>query len=632
MFSICLAFAAVADVVDVTITETGTRQFSPGDKYGSLKTAVAGEVRLTSSGAATQADAISFTNLDIVCSAATNVFDGGWWDLGGAWNASPAAYNFLPTDSTLSNRSIVFDNGAVVSNVCVAYIARTSGADNSLTLDGGSKMVVKHMRLGAATSSGQRSTVSVKGGSTLKTLRLSLSEGSAYRPNGKNLTGNELCVSGAGSRLVVEKVGSDAGETYLGRALGGDTQESGIGGNTLKVVDGAQASLGNLYVGGQTANQYYHGCRNHLVFGQNANVTMSQFVFGRSGIASVGTEYCTGENVLEIFDGATVVNSGDMTFGVNLASQTGNRIIISNATFRTKLYAGSGMGGRLLMFGPKHELVISGTNAVFTIDGTGPQGYFYGAGSSLIVENGATFALPTSANTYGYTSGCSKETMLFRTGARVTAASGLKTGNSSDVGGPSNRLVVASGASFTATSILGIYGTGSMLEVDDATLSVSSGALHLGGNLKNNNATTNLFNGVKFRIVGSRPSVRVDYNLYLYGSAQIVFALPTGGYDEGHATEANPLVVCGLQSSSMGLASVGAGNAPLAFENAEAFMESHERRKDYVLMESSQLGVLTAARLARASESFPDGMTLENTGTRLVLHVRPQRGMCIICK
>ena len=335
---------------------------------------------------------------------------------------------------------------------------------------------------------------------------------------------------------------------------------------------------------------------------------------------------------MEIFDGATVVNSGDMTFGVNLASQTGNRIVISNATFRTKLYAGSGIGGRLLMFGPKHELVISGPSAEFTINGTGPVGYFYGAGSSFIVENGATFALPTTANTYGYTSGCSKETMLFRTGARVTAASGLKTGNSSDEGGASNRLVVASGASFTATSILGIYGIGSRLEVDDAALSVSSGALHLGGNLKNNNATTNLFAGVEFRIAGSHPSVRVDYNLTVYGSAQIVFALPTGGYDEGCATEANPLVICGPQDPSMGLVLVGAGDAPLAFENVKAFMKSHERRKDYVLMESSTLGVLTAARLARASEGFPDGMTLEKTGTKLVLHVRPQRGMCIICR
>ena len=623
MFSICLAFAAVADVADVTITETGTRQFSPGDKYGTLNTVVVGEVRLTSSGASTQADKVSFTNFNMSVSAATNVFDGGWWDFGVADTVTPAVYHFLSQKSTLSSRSIALENGSVVSNVCVAYLAGSSGTDNSLTLDGSSTMCVKFLRLGCSTSSGQRTKVSVKGGSAIKTYQLSLSEGSAFRPNGKNLTGNELSVSGTGSRLVVGQ------STSLGRELASLGNSSGaIGGSTLRVVDGASASLGQVLVG----QQYYHGCKNRLEFGRNANVTMTSLLFGDKGIASVGSNYSTGENVLEIFDGATVVNSGDMTFGVNFESQTGNRIVISNATFRTKLYAGSGIGGRLLMFGPKQELVISGSSAEFTINGTGPVGYFYGAGSSFIVENGATFALPTTANTYGYTSGCSKETMLFRTGARVTAASGLKTGNSSDGGGTSNRLVVASGASFTATSILGIYGIGSRLEVDDAALSVSSGALHLGGNLKNNNATTNLFAGVEFRIAGSHPSVRVDYNLTVYGSAQIVFALPTGGYDEGCATEANPLVICGPQDPSMGLAFVGAGDAPLAFENVKAFMESHERRKDYVLMESSKLGGLTAARIARASEGFPAGMTLENTGTKLVLHVRPQRGMCIICK
>ena len=623
MFSICLAFAAVADVVDVTITETGTRQFSPGDKYGSLKTAVAGEVRLTSSGAATQADKVSFTNFNMSVSAATNVFDGGWWDFGVADTVTPAVYHFLSQKSTLSSRSIALENGSVVSNVCVAYLAGSSGTDNSLTLDGSSTMCVKFLRLGCSTSSGQRTKVSVKGGSAIKTYQLSLSEGSAFRPNGKNQTGNELSVSGTGSRLVVGQ------STSLGRELASLNNSSGaIGGSTLRVVDGASASLGQVLVG----QQYYHGCKNRLEFGRNANVTMTSLLFGDKGIASVGNEYCTGENVLEIFDGATVVNSGDMTFGANYESQAGNRIVISNATFRTKLYAGSGMGGRLLMFGPKHELVISGSSAEFTINGTGPVGYFYGAGSSFIVENGATFVLPSTAKTYGYTQGCSDETMLFCTGARVTAPGGLKTGNSEDTAGTSNRLVVASGASFTATSILGIYGTGSRLEVDDATLVVSRGTMDVGGNLKNNNATTNLFAGVTFRIAGSHPSVRVDYNLTVFGSAQIVFALPTGGYDEGHATEANPLVICGPQDPSMGLAFVGAGDAPLAFENVKAFMESHERRKDYVLMESSKLGGLTAARIARASEGFPAGMTLENTGTKLVLHVRPQCGMCIIYK
>ena len=41
---------------------------------------------------------------------------------------------------------------------------------------------------------------------------------------------------------------------------------------------------------------------------------------------------------------------------------------------------------------------------------------------------------------------------------------------------------------------------------------------------------------------------------------------------------------------------------------------------------------LSVSAAILASSAFPDGMTLENIGTKLVLHVRPQRGMRIIYK
>jgi len=612
------AFPALADVAGVTITTSGTRQFSPGDEYGSLVNVASGEVVLTSSGGATAAEAISFTSFDAAVGGATTTFSGGWWDFGVS-SPSATTVNFMTADSLLSNRSTTLDNGAVVTNVGWAYVAgggeKTGyGSNNSLTLTGASTLRANSLRLGCYRYSGQMSTVSVLNGSLLDVSGdLSLSDGSSLQKIGQK-TGNSLVVRGAGSRLSV------GGETSLGRDMSSGSAGA-IGGNMLVVADGANASLGVLSVSRQT----WHGEQNRIVFGKDSRVAMTSFLLGVGGADNVTTP--VGSNVVEILDGAVVTNTGALRFGAPVLSEIGNRIIVSNATFHTDIYSENGY--RYLIRGQQNELVLSGADAKFTL-ANGINSYFRGEGSSLVVENRANYVLP-SKNKYSATLECIRESMIFRTGATVSGTS-LSTGNDNDTAGTSNRLVVASGASLTLASGFGLVGNYSQLVVDDASLSVGNG-LRLGDNGRSD-SNAREFTDSAFVIAGSRPQVRIGWDLTCAGNGnpRIVFALPATGYGEGVATAENPIVRCGTGSAEMQLRL--SGNAALAFENAVEFGESHTSRRDYVLVESNHLESLTEERLAAASAGFPASMSLEvvQAGSRqqLVLHVSPQKGMRII--
>ena len=597
-----------ADVADVTITDAGTRQFAPGDAYGALVNAASsGEVRLTSSGSAVEADAISFTNFDATASGAATTFYGGWWDFGDL-----PATNFMTVASTLSNRSVLLDNGAVVTNVGWAYVAGTSGADNSLTVDGGSSFFAESLRLGCSDQSGQKSKVTVSGGSLLNVSGdLSLSEGSAWRTKNKPQTGNELAVTGSGSRLVV------GGQLSLGRSL--SSTAGSIGGSTFRVDNGAAASLAGVVVSAQA----YHGERNRIVFGKNARVNMTSFSFGTGGTGSVGLEYCAGSNVCEIIDGAVVTNTGDLVFGANQLSQIGNRIIVSNATFHTGIYLENKVN--YFLRGQESELVLSGRDAKFSVSTTGTKALFMGARSKFIVENGAEFQLPVSAFS---AIECVSETMLFRTGASVSCTS-LGTGSNADKSGISNRVVVASGAAFTVEETMKIIGEYSGLEVDDGTLSIGYG-LRFGENSKSG-SDYRVFSNQTFRIVGAHPIVRMSRNLILAANTRLVVALPSAGYDADVATADNPILRFGTSSGEQGLRL--SEGASLAFENAKAFAESHEKKRDYVLFESNHLDALTDEKLAEASSGFPKSLSLSvvqsGSKQRLILHVKPEKGFVL---
>ena len=210
-FCAILAATAFCDQEDITISEPGTTTFTAGSAYGALRNEASGEVTLASSGAATESDAISFTNFDAVAGASTT-FSGGWWDFG-ADSLTEYPTNFFSSSSTLSNRTTTFDNGAVVTNVGCAYLAGASGTDNALNLKGASSLTLTKLVFGLAQKP-QRSSCRITEGSSLHCLNhLSMSEGSA-RDNVTKLTGNELVVSGEGSSLRVD------GITYLGRDLG----------------------------------------------------------------------------------------------------------------------------------------------------------------------------------------------------------------------------------------------------------------------------------------------------------------------------------------------------------------------------------------------------------------------------
>jgi len=299
--------------------------------------------------------------------------------------------------------------------------------------------------------------------------------------------------------------------------------------------------------------------------------------------------------------------------------------VISNAAFHFASYAYTD-GGNILIAGRECKFRISGSDAKLTM-GTAPQGYFYGAGSSFVVENGAEYSL--NGISYSYTKNCSCETMRFCSGANVTRLGNFGTGNTYNTSGTSNRLEVTSGASFTVgnSGYMRVVGNYSELVVDDGTLSVAS-SLYLGTNgLDNANAKS--FLDSSFRIAGSHPSVRIGWNIIMASNAKLVFSLPEGGYDSGFATSDNPVISCGANTDHR---LDFRDTAQIVFENAAEFFASHSEKRDYVLIKAfsaAYFASLTPERLAAMSAGFPDGMTLEVSDKQLLLHVHPKRGFVI---
>ena len=600
----------LADVQDVSITVAGTRTFAPGDTYGSLINAASGDVTLDSSGLAVEADAISFTTFDATVAGATTVFNGGWWDFGVSDPSSLTA-NFMTASATLSNRSLTLENGAVVTNVGLAYVAGSSGTDNSLTLDGASMLNVSSLLLGCSTFSGQRSKVTVGGASFLNVFgMLSFSEGLSWKSQ-EAMSRNEMVISGTGSRLVV------GGTTYLGRTPDGNYKTPG--GNTFKVVDGASATLQGLEVSSGT----WHCDDNHVLFGKDSRVTMTnlRILRGTSGGATSSKG-----NLVEILDGAVVTNSGEFAFGTDHSSCIGNKMVVSNATFHLGSSYGYTGGGNIMIAGRNCELWLSGPDAKLSM-GVNPQGFFFGQGSSLIVDDRAEYMLPVG--TYSYTKSCIGETMRFCMGANVTRSGHFGTGDTYHASGISNRLEITSGASFTVgdNGHMRLVGDYSELVVDDGSFSVAS-ALYLGTNGLDN-ANAKAFSGTSFRIVGTRPSVQVGWDIVMASNSKLVFSLPEGGYDSGFATSEKPVISCGANKNHR---LRFYDTAQLVFENAAGFLRSHKKKRDYVLVNaysSDYLANITAEKLAQMSAGFPAGLTLENTGKQLLLHAHPIRGISI---
>jgi hypothetical protein len=311
-----------------------------------------------------------------------------------------------------------------------------------------------------------------------------------------------------------------------------------------------------------------------------------------------------------------------MAFGsAGVARTIPDVLLVSNATFTTAL-ANLGNKGFHLIWSNGARLILSGAESSLTLRDT-VHGLFYGVNSKLTIENGAQFTLPIGS--YNYTQElCSRCSVEIRSGAVVSGAS-LGTGNVYDCGGLSNRLVVASGAKLTLSGALKLVGNGSRLEVDDAFLSVGTKFL-LGAH--DSSKYPKEFSDQELRISGKSPSVRIDRALTCEGmyGVTVSFALPEGGYAADVATAENPLVQCG---GAFDLGDVSS----LRFENAEAFAESHARRRNYVLVGANAVNI-TPAILSGAAATLPKTMSLENKGNELVLKVRPELtgGLLIMVK
>ncbi|MCR5838995.1 MAG: hypothetical protein K6G94_05110 [Kiritimatiellae bacterium] len=536
-------------------------------------------------------------------------FRGGWWD----FSAAGQATNFWGAADAMSNRYTEFSDGAVVTNVSYVYVAGTAGTNNQLRLTGASSLYGESLVLGRATTAGQKSKVTVDGGSLLSVSgALEFSDGEKFR-GASEQTGNSLTVSGEGSRLVV------GGQTSLGRNRdASDSQYMRFGGNTFTVTDGASATLGALAVDSGAA---FGGESNRVVFSDNARVTMTSLSFATAG-ASGGH----GGNLLEILDGAVVTNTGAMQFGTmrDTVKDLSSSIIVSNAVFHTG-FANYASNGRFLIHGSGYSFVLSGPAAELTVH-DGVNGIFRGKHNSFILENGVSWNSVFSS--YSYTLDTSNNTVRVRTGAALNFPSGIATcGGSSDGRTKSgyNKLIVESGASVNTDSSknINIYGLGSELIVDDGTVNCG-GNVHVG-------STESYDTNCLAKVCGTHPKMTIAKSLDVKNGSCLRFELPATGYDVNAATGENPLLDVG--------ATAGNGiyldeTSRLEFAGAEELLAYHKQtkeRRDYVLAQAESIGI-SAEQIAAASVGLPKGMTLTNTGTKLVLRVSPQRPLIIIVR
>jgi len=555
--------------------------------------------------AADEPHALSFSGFDALANTWT-VFNGGWWNLPGT---------FLPTDANL--RTVVLEGGAVVTNVETVAVAGTTGTDNKLRLTGASSLYAGSLVLGSAITAGQRSSVIVDGASLLSVdgaLEFSAGE---LSQGAKQQTGNSLTVCGVGSRLVV------GGQTSLGRDRDSSKASTYMrfGGNTFTVTDGAAATLGALAVDTGAA---YGGESNRVEFSKNAHVTMTSLRF-----ATAGRYGGRGGNLFEILDGAVVTNTGTMMFGMeNVGKELGNRIVVSNATFYTKLNNHASRG-KLMIWGNGNNFVVSGANAEFKIDDV-ISGLFHGKTSSFVVENGATLNSPSGF--YCNTVASSSNTVLVTTGATMNFPGGVYTVGQSNVGRSDsafNKLVVESSATISTASSknIYIYGHGCELLVDDG--SVNCGGEVLIGSTES--CDTNCL----ARVCGTHPKATIAKNLTVKKDSTLRFELPAAGYDASSATSNNPILDVGA-SAGKGVFIDDTSRLELTgAEEMQAYHMAANLRRAYVLIQANSGGInLPEGQLEALQAQLPEEMTLRIVSSgnrqRLVLRAGPKGGMRII--
>ena len=592
----CVAGAFAEDLEDYTVTTAGTMTFESPVAYGKLKNAVSsGAVVFDQSAVEKTEDyANSFTNFDAVANASTT-FLGGWWDFGGG--------DFYSSAATLSGRTTVFD-GAVVKNAGVYNLAGSDGTYNTTILTNEADLTVAKLSFGTKKNKAYEKFV-LTGGSSLTCLGdASVSYGSVRYDGaaGANYrTENVWDVSGTGTVLTV------GGTTHIGGHLASDGYIGYAGGNTFTVTDGA------------------HGMSNRVVFARGAKVDMTSFGYDNYNWT---VNDRIGGNSVSILDGAVVTNTGTFGFGNDKVMNSQDELIISNATFYTESLQ-TLSGGYALFGGRDSRVVLSGPDAKFTVN-KGISIVFIGTGNTFIVENGAKYAFP---DRFSYTVACHNETLIVRSGAEVTSGT-FSCGNTyaTTGSGTNNSVIVESGGKMTVDGFT-LSGKHCNLVIDDGAVTVkNTGSFGAAGS--GTNALVN--------ICGHHPTLRVAWNMYVTCESELRFTLPAEGYDEGCATESNPLIRCGTSSSEMKF-HIGS-TSRIVFADAEemlAWHKEHHKRATYVLLESNGEPMNCPDEVIAAAQAMlpgePGEMTFEKAskgGNRhfLKLTVKPKYGLTVLVR
>ena len=298
------------------VTESGVRTLNAPSTYSQLVNFAPECVFDQTGDSASAENAHSFTGFSAYDGAGT-FFKGGWWDFG----ATDATANFFGAADKFSNRRTELSDGAVVTNVGSVYIGGSEGSGNTMLLKGASEFHAGRMIVGNSSAAGQKSKLWITDGSLLSvTGMVSMSEYSSSTDS-KRLSGNEVVVSNANSRL---KSGAFHIE-WLQSSYNG-----GIGGNSFVVTDGGSAEVKSLSIG----SAVHHGVSNRVEVSKGGFLKTGgiQWAYSASTDA-VNPNY----DRFEVLNGGVVTNTGDFVMGAYRSYRCGNLcLVVSNGTFYTK--------------------------------------------------------------------------------------------------------------------------------------------------------------------------------------------------------------------------------------------------------------------------------------------------------
>ena len=540
LFAALLLDAGAAS--DYVVSEPGTMTFPSPVSYGKLSvtTGTAGPVIFDQSSVLCDAaHANVFTAYDAT-SYSDVTFRGGWWDFSAPSGDTVNFYYVTGGDeSTPKNRIVTFTDGAVVTNIGTSVLGgRRDGFYNLVNIQGGASVWMDRLALGQRQAD-QHNRCFVFGGGSLTLRQLDFTD--SYRDNhALKISGNEVVVSNATSRLVVSET------AYLSRPVAANSADGTIGGNTLTITDGAQASISNLMVNCAAT----HGVSNRVVVSKNAVLTTERCALGNSWSAGPN---CGNLDRFEVLDGAAYTNRGSFIFGYNgndtaRSGARGETLIVSNATFVTKNFSRPKNNSGTEYWSPvfasdASTIILSGTDTVFKVTDNSSsytdRPLFGRANSTLIIEDGMQFKYWN----WGFANDRSANynTVCVRSGAKLTSVPNAITTGSWTRNAPcrGNRLVVEDEGTVSVQYVW-VSQRDSELFVSNATVNATAyrqdetnGTISVGGAWQNNINQFGVGTNCVLRVAGDHPKVSAaNGSIIIVNHSRIAFDLPVAGYAE----------------------------------------------------------------------------------------------------